>query len=655
MKRILRYATRIAPIALSLATPAYSQASMTASPDADAPAEALVITQAELEDKIYAAWLGQLVGNIYGLPHENVHIDEPGPDAFPYGYDFLEIPYYQTHFGSTKMTGVMDAFGGAFSDDDTDIEYIYLRMMEQHGLEPTYAQVRDAWMAHIDNWVWIANRQALAMMHEGFYPPYTGQEQLNPEFFQIDPQLINEIWAITAPGMVDYAVEKSRWAAMISADKHGTEPTIAYGAMFSAAFYEDDINRLIDIGAAALPVDSEFAQVIADMKALKERYPDDWRTARQKMAEAYYNSQPDPKSIWDANLNGACAILALLYGEGDFQKTLDLASAMGFDADNQAATLAGLIGLAKGTKAIPHDLLYPIKGWELPFNDRYLNRSRRDMPSASITDLAHRTALLAEQMILAKGGSKHVQNGLVTYTVNPTATFVPPFELSPLIPKVMLSDRQENILLSMGDQSVHWQATGLPTGLSLSETGLISGATHQTGRFDVTITATRGEEHRTQNLPLIIKGANLAPDAAEVFGPADRESLSHLRDGVTYGGNSVESPKAGTRVESFGYRWDKPQTISSLLLTTGRMGENGGWFASMSAEYLSADGSWHAIPGVTMTPEPVLQNDKHLRPHYADYLIEFPAITTEGIRVKGLNGGEGDKRYMSLSELSVFE
>ena len=32
-----------------------------------------------LHDKIAAAWIGQMIGNIYGLPHENKYVAEPGP------------------------------------------------------------------------------------------------------------------------------------------------------------------------------------------------------------------------------------------------------------------------------------------------------------------------------------------------------------------------------------------------------------------------------------------------------------------------------------------------------------------------------------------------------------------------------------------------
>ncbi len=40
----------------------------------------------EYYDKVSAAWLGQIVGNIYGLSYEFQFLDQPGPDRFPYGF-----------------------------------------------------------------------------------------------------------------------------------------------------------------------------------------------------------------------------------------------------------------------------------------------------------------------------------------------------------------------------------------------------------------------------------------------------------------------------------------------------------------------------------------------------------------------------------------
>jgi hypothetical protein len=109
--------------------------------------ETRTISADDLQDKVYASWLGQMIGNIYGLVHENKYIDEPGPDDFPYGYDYAD-----TWFGG-RMTDVMRRYDGAFSDDDTDFEYMYLILMEKYGPEPTYEQIAQAWKYHVRDFV----------------------------------------------------------------------------------------------------------------------------------------------------------------------------------------------------------------------------------------------------------------------------------------------------------------------------------------------------------------------------------------------------------------------------------------------------------------------------------------------------------------------
>jgi hypothetical protein len=229
----------------------------------------------------------------------------PGPENWPYGY--------------TKNLEKLKKYGGAFSDDDTDVEYMYVLQMEKYGPEPSYANLRDAWMYHIRDRVWLANRGALGLMHFGYTPPFTGDKNLNPHWYQIDPQLINEVWAVTAPGMVKYAASKSDWVARITSDSWGVEPTVHYGAMYAAAFFEKDIRKLIQIGLQQLPPDSRYAGTVRDMIALHDKYPSDWKAARQEMADKYYVKEPDmTRTIWNANLNGACAILAMLYGKRRF-------------------------------------------------------------------------------------------------------------------------------------------------------------------------------------------------------------------------------------------------------------------------------------------------------------------------------------------------
>src|SRR5690606_36438274 len=141
--------------------------------------------------------------------------------------------------------------------------------------------------------------------------------------------------------------------------------------------------------------------------------------AWKELAEKYYINEPDlTKTIWNANLNGACGILAMLYGNGDFQRTLDLSCAMGFDADNQAATVAGLLGIAYGSKALPKDLYLPIQGWTKPFNDTYINITRHELPDASIQDIIDRTVAISLNLIKAKGGKVTGKPGSQKITIN---------------------------------------------------------------------------------------------------------------------------------------------------------------------------------------------------------------------------------------------
>jgi hypothetical protein len=95
----------------------------------------LKISVAEYRARVYSFWLGQCIGNIYGLPHENRYIDQPGLEKFPYGY--------------TGNLGRLKTTNGVFSDDDTDIEYMYLTGMEKFGVEPTYEQLTGLWKYHV--------------------------------------------------------------------------------------------------------------------------------------------------------------------------------------------------------------------------------------------------------------------------------------------------------------------------------------------------------------------------------------------------------------------------------------------------------------------------------------------------------------------------
>jgi len=613
----------------------------------------------EYRDKVYASWLGQIVGNIYGLSYEFRFIDQPGPDEFPYGF-------------GASLDRVREV-GGAFSDDDTDIEYMYLLQMEQHGIEPTYEQLAKAWKYHVRDKVWVANRSALTLMHAGYSPPITGNKGYNPNWFQIDPQLVNEIWAVTAPGMLEYATGKSTWAAKITNDDFGIEPTIHYAAMYAAAFFEKDISRLIDIGTAALPEGSRFAATVEHMKRLYKQHPDDWQRARLEMANHYYGEFDYNKGAWpavDANLNGACAILALLYGAGDFQHTLDIASGLGFDSDNQAATMSGLLGIIGGPESIPEDLLYPLgrATWQHPFNDFYKNVSRYDLPDASIRDMAARTAEQGKKIILANGGRIVSEDGVDYYEINTTASFTAPFEIvtAPTLLAEIGKGFSFQYYFGDDDQAASYELVSgsLPHGLNLNGNH-IQGTPTSTGAFDVRIQVNSGSESKREDFTVRVHGENLAKNADHIIHnePPTDNDIGMIRDGEKRAATYYNrAPDPNPRVNYYGYQWNEEQVISTLVFNPGLPEEWGGWFTSLEVQYKDSGGKWKKADLLSISPGMDFDNTQWLKGAYIDHSLSIDPVKTKAIRIIGDAGGiEQDARnggermfYTAISELAVY-
>lgn len=389
-------------------------------------AEERRITREELLDKLHGFWVGQLAGNYMGFPFENVYVDEPIPFLVDRIYTYEDDSSIRMNRNDLRgfIPIFADAFEGAFSDDDTDIEFVTLHAVEKHGLDLDYEEITEMWKRHINRKIWVANRTARDLMEQGMVAPDTGKKENNKNWFQIDPQLVNEIWSAFYPGMTKPAAERALWGARITNDDWGTHPTIAYGVMISAAFFEKDVNKLVQMAMDAVPNEGPFAEGMRDVIAWHKQYPD-WRDCRKEIHEKYHRYKKGnyeaPVSVVSSLQNGLCGIMAILYGEGDFMKTVGIAVSAGYDCDNQAATCAGLMGVLNGVESIPDHLTktFPKHGkWDKPFNDRYLNYSRDHLPIVTpISEIVERIATIAEKAILENGGKKMEKDGEIVYII----------------------------------------------------------------------------------------------------------------------------------------------------------------------------------------------------------------------------------------------
>lgn len=87
--------------------------------------------------------------------------------------------------------------------------------------------------------------------------------------------------------------------------------------------------------------------------------------------------------------NAAAVVAALLWGEGDFSRTIGLAVEAGLDTDCDGATAGSVFGALHGTASLPGH-------WTSPLNDR-MHSAISGFDNSSIADLAARTAAIAYQ------------------------------------------------------------------------------------------------------------------------------------------------------------------------------------------------------------------------------------------------------------------
>ena len=287
----------------------------------DIPAETL-------RDKIRGGLLGQLLGNLNGLPHEFKYNAQPG-----------NVKEYQPSLPE-----------GAWTDDDTDFEWVYVVAMQQQR-EPMLpaAQIAQLWRSRINRRIYCSNQYARQLMDLGIEPPLTGSVVLNPwAEFNISGQFLCETFGLIAPAMPQTAARIGLNYTRVAIEGEPAQTTQFFTAMIATAFVESDVQKILDAGIKSLDAKSEVREIALNVRQWHDDQPHDWRAARRSIMDRYARFGGD--AMRDRNgyeLNTAATIAALLYGNGDFQETLRHAFNFGWDCDNTAATAGTIIGVVR--------------------------------------------------------------------------------------------------------------------------------------------------------------------------------------------------------------------------------------------------------------------------------------------------------------------
>jgi len=289
----------------------------------------------KLEDKIHGGLLAQLLGNLNGLAHENKYYDEPG-----------NVREY--------TPGLPD---GARTDDDTDIEWVYIVAMQRERtamLAPQ--QITELWKKHINQRIWCSNLYVRRLMDIGIDPPLTGSLALNPwANFNISGQFVCESFGLVAPAMPQTAARIGLNYTHVSIDGEPAQTTQLFTAMIATAFVTDDIDAIIDAGVASVDPDSAIVPIISDVRLWHKEHPDDWRMTRRLVRDKYTLYESRTRNQNGYELCTAATVASLLYGDGDLAETLICAFNFGWDT----AGCGGRAGRSKISIAIQRARLCP--------------------------------------------------------------------------------------------------------------------------------------------------------------------------------------------------------------------------------------------------------------------------------------------------------
>ncbi|MBI5384082.1 MAG: ADP-ribosylglycohydrolase family protein [Verrucomicrobia bacterium] len=337
------------------------------------------VTREFLLDRIYGGWVGMLIGGLEGLPHEFKYKEQPRA-TLP---DFTFLAQ------------------GARSDDDNDFEWAHLWFMDKDGaLKLPYPRIVEIWKANMNQGIWVANKRARELMDQGVVPPETGSTAKNPHAsYNLSGQFCTESYGLIAPGMPQAAAELGLHYARIAVSEEPLQAAQFWTALVSLMpFHDGPLEAALAQAVQAVDPKSAMAEVVADARWLHREHPNDWKTARQFIHDKWV-----VRKKWNMNStpsNGALVLLALLYGGGDFYKTLQYAMALGYDADCNAATAGAIVGARIGFQRIA-----AMPQFKMP--DRYVNKTRPSLPAeCKVSEQAAVLLRVCERVILAHGGER---------------------------------------------------------------------------------------------------------------------------------------------------------------------------------------------------------------------------------------------------------
>ena len=293
-------------------------------------------------ERVYAGVLGKIIGVYLGRPFEG------------WTYEKIMAELGEVNYYVHEQRGVPLIV----TDDDISGTFTFVRALADFGnsKELTARQIGQTWLNYLIEkrtvlwWGGLGNsteHTAYLRLKKGIPAPLSGAIATNGKVVaeQIGAQIFIDGWAMVAPADPALAAELAKRGGSVSHDGEALYGAQVLAAMEAQAFIEKDVDKLIDCGVSFIPKDSVIYRMINDLREWHAEYRDWHQSFNQIVANYGYDKYGGNCHMVP---NHALIHLGLLYGGGDFQKSLMITNTAGWDTDCNSGNIGCLLGIRAG-------------------------------------------------------------------------------------------------------------------------------------------------------------------------------------------------------------------------------------------------------------------------------------------------------------------
>lgn len=299
-----------------------------------------------------------------------------------------------------RLPWTPDRVSNSIRQDDLYVEMTFAETLDRLGLDASTAQLGDAFKDSKYS-LWHANAAARRLLNHGIKAPLSGNPKYNLHANDIDFQIEADFIGLMTPGLPQESNKYCDRVGRVMNYGDGLYGGMFVCGMYTAAFFESNPRQIVRQGLACIPSQSGYARVIRDVLDWSDKHPADWKAAWRMIEEKWDKEDPCPDGALrpfniDARLNGAYIALGLLYGKGDFAKTLEITTRAGQDSDCNPSNAAGVLGTLLGYAAIPDVYKSSIPA---------IADTKFDFTQSSFNDVARTTLERAKKIVTKAGGT----------------------------------------------------------------------------------------------------------------------------------------------------------------------------------------------------------------------------------------------------------